>query len=225
MLSQRKRGLNGVHKSPQPITPKVAAGVAGQPDEAAYVRETLKLIEEQSKWPGEIWLAFDDDKPLPNDEDMAHVGYLITANGNVDKLIAFIPMRPGAEGSDRALSEAVSVAQFPDSMFDSATFIAWDLRRFGHRDSDEPTPEFLYRLMVVRDHEPARFARRLFPFCRFRMAHLLEQFTAMQWPDVDRNEYPEIMIEPYNMKDGGGGGGLYTLPQTPTRLAMTGVAL
>jgi hypothetical protein len=160
---------------------------AAQPKTEAELEQRYR-DEEQAAWkeiegrPAQRWEATDD-------ETGEFVGLLISERGNPDKVIAFLPVpsRRTYKSVDDMDEWAEQLEQHPEDVIGLNKQVAIDLRRFARVDSAEPTPEFLYRIDVRRREEPAKFKRRLYPFCRFRLARLLQMHNVMEWPPEKRD--------------------------------------
>src|SRR4051794_27792943 len=110
--------------------------------------------------PGRVWQAF-------HVEGLAPAGWLVTAAGDVDQPIAFVPKGggPGNPLHDRPDAELLAAAESVAWNPAAAPRGVVDLREYGRDDSPRPTPDFLYRLALAPPLAGPAFATvRPFPF-------------------------------------------------------------
>lgn len=151
-------------------------------------RDWKGLIDDDPSWSysdrrGEIWRAYDFQR--------REVGLLVTYTNELNRPIAFIDgTGTGGLGGKRARQIAEEIAAEP-AMAANGNCI--DLRAYGRDNSEEPTPGWLYGLLVEPVDVDLDFAemRSPRPHCRFMRVRMREQDPSLpRFSSPDLYEYP-----------------------------------
>jgi hypothetical protein len=170
---------------PAPAAPTAAAPEPRLTRRPAHGRSA----RDRQAWPGQVWEVYDGG-------GMTFRGYLVTARGDVNRLVAWSPMElvyedAAEEAAERGemLRAAQQIAR--DPAYAGRCGLAADLRDYGWQDTPRPLPAEVYGWYCGPvGGGPWKADVRPMPYCRYRFAALLAQHNDLHFSAAERAAYP-----------------------------------